>query len=117
MSAVTSTLKNLQSNEAVRLYVYPGLILLVGYLVYTGTANADYANLVLGLLGAALGVPATEAARKKVWSQNSVEEVAASAANAALDGLEPKVRDAFGQPGVEVVNQVRETIGRHRAPE
>lgn len=111
------TVKAMQHNEAVRLYVYPALILLVGYLVFKGWVDADYSNLVLGVIGAALGVPATEIARKKVWSQASVDEVAQSAASAALDGIEPRVRDTFGQQGVEVLNQVRESVGRHRKPE
>jgi hypothetical protein len=114
---VPDTVARLQHNEAVRLYVYPGLIFLVGYLVCRGWVDADYINLALGLLGAAIGVPATEIARKKVWSQASVEQVATSAADAALDGVEPQVREAFGQQGVEVLNQVRETVGRHRKPE
>lgn len=117
MGKISGALANLKKNEPVRLYAYPALILLVGYLVVSGVVDANVGNLVLGILGTAVGVPLAEVTRSKVYPEAKVRDVIDSAADAAITGAEPVVRDAFGQQGVEVLNQVRDTIGRHRKPD
>lgn len=115
--SVTGTLTNLRKNEPVRLYAYPTLILLVGYLVVSGYVDSNLANIALGILGAALGVPFAEVARNKVYPEAKVRDVIDSAADAALTGARETVQENFGPQGVEVLDQVRDYIGKHRRPE
>ncbi len=66
---------SLSMREPVRLYIYgvaaPGLAVALAY----GLISAEMLPLWLALAGAALAVPATEAARRKVSSPATVAEM------------------------------------------
>ncbi|UGT65338.1 hypothetical protein LTT66_18380 [Nocardia gipuzkoensis] len=52
--------------EPVRAILYPLLAILVGVLVTRGIVDQFSADIIIGIVGAVLGVPAAEAARAKV---------------------------------------------------
>jgi hypothetical protein len=62
MSKLLSTLRA----EPIRAILYPLLAILVGVLVARGLVDQFSADIIIGIVGAVLGVPAAEAARAKV---------------------------------------------------
>lgn len=104
-------LKKLRSNEPVRLYVYPALVVLVGLLVTRGVIDAELADLVTGAVALVLGIGAAEAARAKVTPAGKVAE--------AVTDVVYEVRQAGVTPDVqEILDRARQVvtdgIGRHR---
>lgn len=59
-------LRELRANEPLRTTIYPMLVTIAGMLVVSGRVDADTSNLVLGIVGALLGIVGTEAARSQV---------------------------------------------------
>ncbi|MDL9944169.1 hypothetical protein QSJ19_00950 [Gordonia sp. ABSL11-1] len=116
-------LSKLKASEPVRLYLYPILVILIGYGVYRGVVDDSVATLVvIPALGVLLGIPATEAARAKVTPQAKLPDVVADGANVVVDRARQEIRDRFGDQGAEVLDVVTHTIddyvgGRHRRAE
>jgi len=54
-------------SEPIRAILYPVLLILIGALVAKGVLTDFSSDIVIGLIGAVLGIPAAEAARSKVW--------------------------------------------------
>ncbi len=114
-------LAKLRANEPLRLYVYPALLALFGVLVVRGSVDADIADVITGIVTLIIGGSATELARSKVTPQDKVIDAVAVGAQAAITEATSNVRDVFGEPGVQVLEQVsqviEERVGRHRRPE
>ncbi|MEV6432564.1 hypothetical protein [Nocardia sp. NPDC051463] len=62
MNAVLSALRS----EPIRTILYPLLAVLVGVLVARGVVDESGADIITGIVAAVLGIPAAEAARKRV---------------------------------------------------
>jgi hypothetical protein len=71
MNKILSTIRS----EPIRAILYPVLVILIGTLVTKGILTDFSSDIVIGLIGAVLGVPAAEAARSKVWSPASVAKL------------------------------------------
>lgn len=115
-------LARIRANEPLRLYVYPTLVALAGILVVRGYIDADLTDAVVDALGVfILGIPAAELARRKVTPEGKVLDAIATGAQVALDEAHERVEQTFGQPGVQVLEQVQaqleERVGRHRRAE
>ena len=71
---MTKILSVIQS-EPIRTILYPVLLILIGALVAKGVLTDFSSDIVIGLIGAVLGIPAAEAARSKAWSPASVAKL------------------------------------------
>lgn len=60
-------LTSLRANEPLRVTLYPLLVILGGVLAATGKVDADWVNLIIGLVASVLGV---EVARAQVSPAN-----------------------------------------------
>lgn len=107
-------LARVKREEPVRLFGYTSLVFVVGILVMQGLLVDDLGNFILAAIAAGLGMPATEVTRKKVWPDARVGDVVGSAVESALSDAETVVRENFGDEGVEVLNQAKVYVGRHR---
>lgn len=110
-------LRNLRDNEPVRLYVYPGLVMVVGYLAVSGYIDNELGNMILAVVGLVLGIPMAEAARNRVRPEAKVQDVINAAVDTAITEAKPLVEEKLGEQGVAVLDQVQGYIGRHRKPE
>lgn len=111
-------LSKLKASEPVRLYLYPILVILIGYGVYRGVVDDSVATLVvIPALGVLLGIPATEAARAKVTPQAKVPDIV----DTAIAETREQVEQRFGAPGARVIDavvtEINQRAGRHRRPE
>lgn len=80
---------NFLKSEPVRTFEYPALVALVGFLVAKGWVDSSWGDIVTGVVAAALGVPAVEVTRAKVFSPATAAAIVSKAITAIPQGQPP----------------------------
>lgn len=119
-------LARLRENEPLQLVMWPVLGAVVTILVAKGVIDDDLASVIMAAAVAVLGGSGVVAARSQVTPAAHVRFAAAQAASSAVERLRGQVADTLGQPGSDVLDQIKfmlaarafipHDMGAHRNP-
>lgn len=110
---ILTKLKNLRESEPVRTTVYPVLVAGLLVLVGTGKLSSDTSDLIVTVIGLALGITAAEKARAKVTPAGKAAEVVVDVVEQVQDvaAANPQV-----QAAIERARAFALGLGKHRRP-